>query len=79
LERLEAALKKDHIEAVGVRKGMTPHSLFSELLATAAEIEKLGADCIITVGGGSLVDSAKFIPFVSSVATIYILQNPDRS
>jgi alcohol dehydrogenase class IV len=63
LARLEAALGKDHL--VGVRKGMKPHTMFSELLEVAADVEKSGADCIITVGGGSLVDAAKYIPFVS--------------
>jgi alcohol dehydrogenase class IV len=63
LARLEAALGKDHL--VGVRKGMKPHTMFSELLEVAADVEQSGADCIITVGGGSLVDAAKYIPFVS--------------
>jgi alcohol dehydrogenase class IV len=64
-ERLEAALGEGRL--VGVRKGMKPHTMFSELLEVAADVEKSGADCITTVGGGSLVDAAKYIPFVRSL------------
>jgi hypothetical protein len=63
IERLEAALGREHL--VGVRKGMRPHTLYSEVLEIAAAVERLEADCIVTVGGGSLIDGAKIIPFVS--------------
>lgn len=66
LERLEAALGKEHL--VGVRRGMKPHTMFSELLEVAADVERSRADCIITVGGGSLIDAAKYIPFVSHIS-----------
>ena len=72
LERLEAALGKDHL--VGVRKGMKPHTMFSELLNVAVEVEKSGADCIVTVGGGSLVDAAKYIPFISALSGSFLAQ-----
>jgi alcohol dehydrogenase class IV len=74
LERLEAALGKDHF--VGVRKGMKPHTMFSELLEVAVDVEKSGADCIITIGGGSLVDAAKYIPFVSACSWNNFGQKP---
>lgn len=73
LERLESALGKENIRVGGVRKGMKPHSLYSEILDTAAEVERSGADCIITVGGGSLIDAAKIIPFVSLACRFILL------
>jgi alcohol dehydrogenase class IV len=63
LARLEKALPDGMI--VGVRKGMQPHTLFSETLETAIAIKQAGADCIITLGGGSLIDAAKIMIFVS--------------
>lgn len=64
LQRLEAAL--DAGQVVGVRKGMQPHTLYSEVLETSLEIKKSGADCVITLGGGSLIDGAKAMVFVSA-------------
>ena len=63
LQRLESALGKDRV--AGVWKGMTPHTLYSELLTITKDIKKSGADCIVTLGGGSLIDGAKGMVFVS--------------
>ena len=42
---------------------MQPHTLYSEVLAVASAVKASGADCIITLGGGSLIDGAKGIVF----------------
>jgi alcohol dehydrogenase class IV len=42
---------------------MQPHTLYSEVLAVASEVKNSGADSIITLGGGSLIDGAKGIVF----------------
>ena len=57
LDRLEAGIGKDSI--AGVRLGMKPHSMYSEICELAQELGKLEADCLITIGGGSLIDSGK--------------------
>lgn len=50
-------------KVVGICHGMQPHTLYSEVLAVAAEVKKCRADTIITLGGGSLIDGAKGIVF----------------
>lgn len=63
LQRLESALGGNRV--AGVRKGMTPHTLYSELLTIAKDVKKSGADCVVTLGGGSIIDGAKGMVFVS--------------
>lgn len=63
LKRLIEALRKDNI--VGIQKGMTSHSLWSEILSVTAEARAKEADCIITLGAGSITDAAKLVVFVS--------------
>ncbi|TVY35688.1 Dehydrogenase [Lachnellula subtilissima] len=75
LQRLESALGGDRV--VGVRKGMTPHTLYSELLTVAEDVKRSGADCIVTLGGGSLIDGAKGMVFVSQA--IHILSSDRNS
>jgi len=64
VERLKIALGEGNV--VGVRAGMQPHTLYSEVLEISKEIKKSGADSVITVGGGSLIDGAKAMVFVSA-------------
>lgn len=45
----------------GLQKGMQPHTLYSEVLSVASQVRASGADSIVVVGGGSLVDGAKAI------------------
>jgi alcohol dehydrogenase class IV len=52
---------------VGIRRGMTPHSLWSEILEVANEARNSEADCIVTLGAGSLTDAAKIVVLVISV------------
>lgn len=70
LQRLIKGLGEDNV--AGVRKGMTPHSLWSEILEVTADARKAQADCLITLGAGSLTDAAKIVTLVSFVG------NPER-
>jgi alcohol dehydrogenase class IV len=49
---------------VGEHIGMTPHTLVSEVVEVLHDVRRTGADCIVTLGGGSLSDAAKAITFV---------------
>lgn len=59
--QLEDALRG---KVVGVRRGMTPHTLWSECIAVARQVKELDADLLLTIGGGSLIDAAKIIALV---------------
>lgn len=48
-------------KVVGVREGMTPHTLWSEVLSITSECRSLNTDLLITLGGGSLTDAAKIV------------------
>ncbi|KAI1143740.1 putative Fe-containing alcohol dehydrogenase [Hypoxylon sp. FL0543] len=48
---------------VGVKIGMKPHSLWSEILEIVDDTKKCGADLIITLGAGSLTDAAKIVSY----------------
>lgn len=65
VERLKSALIKDNVRVVGTHIGMRPHTYYSEVLQVMREVEESGADAVVTVGGGSLVDGAKAVSFVS--------------
>jgi len=53
-------------KVVGIRHGMTPHTLWSEVLEITAEAKKANADLLVTLGAGSLTDGAKIITLVRS-------------
>lgn len=61
LARLEQALGGS---VVGVRKGLQSHTFLTEVLELVAQVETAKADCLVTLGGGSLVDAAKIVSFV---------------
>lgn len=65
VQRLNSALNSEHVKVVGTHIGMRPHTYHSEVLQVLHEVKDSGADAIVTVGGGSLVDGAKAISFVS--------------
>lgn len=67
LERLQDALGD---KVVGVRKGMTPHTLWSECLEVTEEARRLDADILITLGAGSLTDAAKIVALVAPSLTL---------
>ncbi|KAK3117614.1 hypothetical protein LTR53_000842 [Teratosphaeriaceae sp. CCFEE 6253] len=59
VDRLVTALGKDRV--VGIRKGITPHTPWSEILQIAAECRAAEADCVVTLGAGSVTDGAKLV------------------
>ena len=58
LTRLQDALGP---RIVGVRRGIQPHTLWSEILELTEAARECNADCLMTLGGGSLTDSAKIV------------------
>ncbi|MCJ1388778.1 hypothetical protein MMC18_001628 [Xylographa bjoerkii] len=48
-------------KVVGTRIGMKPHTLWSDILQIVKEASEVQADCLITLGAGSLTDAAKII------------------
>jgi alcohol dehydrogenase class IV len=58
---LEKALGSNHIATwVGIR----PHTPWEDLVPIINDMREKQADCLITIGGGSLIDGAKIIIFV---------------
>jgi alcohol dehydrogenase class IV len=53
-------------KVVGVRKGIKPHTPWSDVVEIVEEVRSLGADIIVTLGAGSLTDGAKVVAFVSN-------------
>jgi alcohol dehydrogenase class IV len=58
LERLQKTLGD---KVVGTRIGMTPHTLWSEILDIVNTVRPLNVDCIVTLGAGSITDGSKII------------------
>lgn len=56
-------------KVVGKRIGMTPHTLWSEILEVAKDARTVDADLIITLGAGSLTDASKIIALVPNLST----------
>lgn len=65
LERLETAIGTKNI--AGKFVGMKPHTLWSEVLEIVELASDTGADCLVTLGAGSLTDGAKIVAFVSAI------------
>ena len=51
-------------KVVGTRIGMKPHTLWSEILEIVNAAKRAEADCLVTLGAGSLTDGAKIVAFV---------------
>ena len=64
LERLIEALEKENISVVGVQKGMRPHTPWSQIMEVVNEMREGNADCLVTLGAGSLTDGAKITVLV---------------
>ncbi|KAJ5180682.1 hypothetical protein N7492_003892 [Penicillium capsulatum] len=60
LSRLTTALGP---RLAGQRIGMTPHTLWSEVLEIVADARKARADLLLTLGAGTLTDAAKIVAF----------------
>lgn len=56
-----------------VRIGMKPHTLMSEVMEIIRLARSVDADMIVTLGGGSLIDAAKAVAFVSHPQTLMSL------
>ncbi|CAK7199697.1 hypothetical protein SEUCBS139899_002380 [Sporothrix eucalyptigena] len=61
LDRLVTALDDAGVSVVGVRKGITPHTPWTEILSIAEECRQAEADCVVTLGAGSTTDGAKLV------------------
>lgn len=61
VEKLEKALGDKH---AGTWSGIAPHAPRSDILKAANAARKAGADCIVTIGGGSVTDAGKIIPLL---------------
>ena len=61
---LEKALGSAHVATwVGIR----PHTPWEDLMPIIIDMREKQADCMITIGGGSLIDGAKIIILVSDL------------
>jgi alcohol dehydrogenase class IV len=69
---LEKALGSAHLATwVGVR----PHTPWEDLMPIVTDMREKQADCMITIGGGSLTDGAKIIILVSDLESVFISLN----
>jgi hypothetical protein len=64
LEKLIEALEAKGVKVAGVKKGMRPHTPWTQIIEIANEARAGNADCIITLGAGSLTDGAKIVVLV---------------
>lgn len=46
---------------VGVKRGVKPHTHYSDILPIVSEAKAANADILVTLGGGSLTDAAKVV------------------
>ncbi|MEO0682054.1 MAG: iron-containing alcohol dehydrogenase, partial [Pseudomonadota bacterium] len=63
IARIEAALGD---RLAGVHAGVAPHVPRPDVMAAAAAAREAQADLIVAVGGGSVIDCAKIVPWVLS-------------
>lgn len=61
VKKLQSALGS---KVVGTRNGMTPHTLWSEILEITNDAREKQADLLVTLGAGSLTDASKIIALV---------------
>ncbi|KAK1059169.1 hypothetical protein LTR74_012857 [Friedmanniomyces endolithicus] len=60
VDKLVSAIGERNV--VGVRrKGITPHTPWSEILEISAECRAVRADCVVTLGAGSITDGCKLV------------------
>jgi hypothetical protein len=63
VDKLVSAIGQQNV--VGVRKGMTPHTPWSDILEITAEVREAKGDCVVTLGAGSTTDGAKIVVLVA--------------
>ena len=63
VERLIYRMNQDLGErtVVGVKNGIRPHTYFSDVLDIINKAKDCNADCLVTLGAGSLTDAAKVV------------------
>ncbi|KAK4694332.1 hypothetical protein P7C71_g3236, partial [Lecanoromycetidae sp. Uapishka_2] len=63
LDKLVSAISDDSQSqsVVGVTKGVKSHSYYSDILKIVKEAKETQADCLVTLGAGSLTDAAKVV------------------
>jgi len=68
LPRLHFALddKLGEDTVVGIRRGVKPHTYYSDILKIVKEAKEINVNCLVTLGGGSLTDTAKVVALVST-------------
>ena len=64
LQRLKDAMGD---KIAGFRIGMRPHTWYSDILEIVKEVKTAKAECIVTLGGGTLIDGAKAVVMVYTV------------
>lgn len=62
VDQLVSAIGRDKV--VGIRRGVVPHTPWSDILAIATECRNLKADCLVTIGAGSITDGCKIVVLV---------------
>ena len=67
LPRLHTAIDEELGEdtVVGIRRGVTPQMYYSDVLKIVREAKEFETDCLVTLGEGTLTDTAKVIALVS--------------
>ncbi len=76
VDRLVSAIGEERV--VGVRrKGITPHTPWSEILEISAECKALEADCVVTLGAGSITDGCKLVVLVCLMEVAYFARPED--
>ncbi len=77
LDRLMEALSSNGIECE-VIEGITSDPLFSQVQEKTAQMEALEPDCLIALGGGSVMDAAKVmrVLYLHPGKDLYTLANP---
>jgi hypothetical protein len=79
LELLIEAVEAKNVKVIGVKKGMRPHTPWTQIIEISSEARAGNADCIVTLGAGSLTDGAKIVvlvrtaPFPLSCSPTYFL------
>ena len=48
----------------GVKKGITPHTPWSEILQITKKCREADVDCLVTLGAGSITDGCKLVVLV---------------
>jgi alcohol dehydrogenase class IV len=73
VDKLIATIGKESV--VGLRRGVSPHSPWNEILSIAQDCRDVQADCVVTLGAGSTTDLAKIVVLVRDTES-FVLTDP---